>query len=254
MKSIFSPKSNFKFYNPTQTTQIIIFNKMNSKSNNNKTQIYSAKKSCCKVCKDAGKSENEYSNHFVKDLNGKVTCPTLLNQECRFCHELGHTTSHCTKLQKIKKSEENFKKLPIPQPKKEVRPQKKQNVFAYLEMNSSDEESEDEQEKTFPILGKATSTSIAAANNFDAFAREKKNPIKFSYASMAAKTETEYVIEQIKETKTTPTPYMSKNLHVNFISKPVSNINKSTGEKITWANCESDSSGDEEDEEYAEEY
>jgi len=37
----------------------------------------------CKVCFDAGKSEVEYTSHFVKSepgIKGKVVCPTLLNQ------------------------------------------------------------------------------------------------------------------------------------------------------------------------------
>jgi hypothetical protein len=52
----------------------------------------------CKVCKDAGCSEPEYTSHFVKDQpgpNGKVVCPTLLNQSCRICGEKGHTSSYC---------------------------------------------------------------------------------------------------------------------------------------------------------------
>ena len=36
-----------------------------------------AKKSFCKVCCDAGKSELEYTNHRVKNNTGKVICPIL---------------------------------------------------------------------------------------------------------------------------------------------------------------------------------
>jgi hypothetical protein len=53
----------------------------------------------CKVCRDAGKSEKEYTSHFVKDQSGpdgKVVCPTLLNQACRICHKTGHTSSYCS--------------------------------------------------------------------------------------------------------------------------------------------------------------
>jgi hypothetical protein len=52
----------------------------------------------CKVCRDAGKSEKEYTSHFVKNQpgpEGKVVCPTLLNQACRICHNPGHTSSYC---------------------------------------------------------------------------------------------------------------------------------------------------------------
>ena len=50
------------------------------------------------MCKDAGCSESDYTSHFVKDQpgpNGKVVCPTLLNQSCRICNQTGHTSSYC---------------------------------------------------------------------------------------------------------------------------------------------------------------
>ena len=53
----------------------------------------------CKVCRDAGRPEEEYTSHFVKDQpgpNGKVICPTLLNQHCRICNKPGHTSSYCS--------------------------------------------------------------------------------------------------------------------------------------------------------------
>jgi len=53
------------------------------------------RKPYCKVCHDAGKTELEYTSHWVKDLTGKTTCPTLLNQECRYCHKSGHTVKFC---------------------------------------------------------------------------------------------------------------------------------------------------------------
>lgn len=56
-------------------------------------------KTLCVVCRDAGKPEKEYTSHFVKDQpgpNGKVICPTLLNQACRICGETGHTSSYCS--------------------------------------------------------------------------------------------------------------------------------------------------------------
>ena len=55
----------------------------------------------CSVCKKAGKSEAEYTSHFVRDRpgpDGRVVCPTLLATECRYCRETGHTKHHCPKL------------------------------------------------------------------------------------------------------------------------------------------------------------
>jgi len=60
----------------------------------------------CKVCKDAGLSSSTYTSHYVKDQpgpNGKVVCPTLLNQACRVCGERGHTSSYCEVLKERSK-------------------------------------------------------------------------------------------------------------------------------------------------------
>jgi Nanos RNA binding domain len=63
---------------------------------------------CCKVCKDAGKSAEEYSSHWPKDNTGRVICVTLLNQSCRYCEESGHTVKYCPKLAKDKKNDAKF--------------------------------------------------------------------------------------------------------------------------------------------------
>ena len=71
------------------------------------------KKPFCKVCFDAGKSEEEYTSHYLKDRpgpNGKVICPTLLTTECRYCHEHGHFKSHCPDLEKRKCDKERSAK------------------------------------------------------------------------------------------------------------------------------------------------
>jgi hypothetical protein len=101
-----------------------------------------AKKPYCKVCYDAGKAESEYTSHWVKDLNGKTNCPTLLNTECRYCFKLGHTAKFCEALAKNNK-------------KKDIRPsydvvkkeeKKSTNVFMSL-CEDSDHEEEVVKEK-----------------------------------------------------------------------------------------------------------
>ena len=50
----------------------------------------------CKVCFDAKKTQNIYTSHNVRDLKSGVTiCPTLLSQDCRYCHKSGHTVKFC---------------------------------------------------------------------------------------------------------------------------------------------------------------
>lgn len=78
-----------------------------------KMSIVKVAKPYCKVCHDAGKSEKEYTSHFVKSEagpKGKVVCPTLLNQECRFCKQTGHTVSHCVEVARINKGKEKMQK------------------------------------------------------------------------------------------------------------------------------------------------
>jgi hypothetical protein len=61
----------------------------------------SAIKPQCKVCLDAGFTERA-TQHWVKNREGKVICPTLLSQKCRYCFENGHTVNYCPKNKKCK--------------------------------------------------------------------------------------------------------------------------------------------------------
>lgn len=63
----------------------------------------------CKVCKDAGKSEQVFTSHFTKNRDGKVTCPTLLAVKCRRCQNTGHTVSYCTARVREEKTKEPVK-------------------------------------------------------------------------------------------------------------------------------------------------
>ena len=80
----------------------------NNKQVKNKTPF-------CKICFDFLRPEAEYTSHWVKDKagpDGKVTCPYLLNMECRYCHEKGHLISNCPiiKQKKQKKTEKQTEK------------------------------------------------------------------------------------------------------------------------------------------------
>jgi hypothetical protein len=56
----------------------------------------SISKPSCKVCIDAGLND-QATQHWVRNTQGKVICPTLLGQECRYCFEKGHTVKYCPK-------------------------------------------------------------------------------------------------------------------------------------------------------------
>ncbi len=77
-----------------------------------------AKGKFCSVCKNAGKDEKLYTSHFPKSSNGPdgvVVCPTILSNECSYCHKLGHFKQQCPVLEAkkngtyIPKEKENIK-------------------------------------------------------------------------------------------------------------------------------------------------
>lgn len=98
---------------------------MSYKSSNNNNKVV-AKKPFCKVCHDAGKTEAEYTSHFVRslpDMNGKtkVTCPILAATECRYCYQLGHTTKFCPIIEENNKRSKKEKSVAIQAHKSEQR-------------------------------------------------------------------------------------------------------------------------------------
>jgi hypothetical protein len=99
----------------------------------------------CKVCKDAGKAD---FNHFVKNLDGSTNCPTLLSQDCRYCKAPGHTAKYCPQLAKHNKEDDailrraNNSTTTRPQQTAQINCFASKNVFAGLESDESDEETQ----------------------------------------------------------------------------------------------------------------
>ncbi|ANS04327.1 hypothetical protein [uncultured Mediterranean phage] len=53
----------------------------------------------CSFCKAAGKTEEVWKSHYVREKKGgEVSCPALLANECGYCHGIGHTPKFCPKL------------------------------------------------------------------------------------------------------------------------------------------------------------
>ena len=106
----------------------------------------------CKVCKDAGKTETEYTSHYVKDKTGKTTCPTLLNQACKYCKQTGHTVKFCKTLklnEKNKRREEYFKNQ-HPEWQEELNSATRRLGSSFAA--AFDSESEDESEDEYPTI------------------------------------------------------------------------------------------------------
>lgn len=112
----------------------------------------------CKICKDVGKTHDEYTSHYVRETpspNSRVVCPTLIAAVCRYCKEGGHTVKHCPKIAaKNRQEAKNLNQhivsksycVPVTDSKKNTKPtDKKSSVYAVLDF-SSDEEDEVEDE------------------------------------------------------------------------------------------------------------
>ncbi len=150
---------------------------------NNTSRNAPVRKPYCKVCHDAGKPESEYTNHYVRSLpdrqgNTKITCPTLLNTECRYCYELGHTAKFCPAIAARKKTEERAHREEERKMREQQKPSQKvkapTNAYNALYIDSDDEEdvvvAKPVVVEEFPALG-APSQRVATG----------------SYASAAAK-------------------------------------------------------------------
>ncbi len=130
-----------------------------------------SKKPYCKVCHDAGKPESEYTSHCVKtyDLKlgaMKVTCPTLLAIECRYCGKNGHTVKFCQVLEETKKQDaqrarERTRPQRQPVQQQPVQQQRPMNAFAVLAEEEENDELQAKKEvqamEEFPtLMGKNT--------------------------------------------------------------------------------------------------
>jgi hypothetical protein len=157
--------------------------------NTNKAAV----KPFCKVCHDSGKTEAEYTSHFVKSepgSKGKVVCPTLLSQGCSYCHETGHTVSYCQVLKQNNKNKEKVQRVIVFHNKDSFAPAKVQNknqhgfaALAFLDEEFDKIDAQEEQRQAeYPVLqaqtiGQATEKAQA----------QRQAPMAMSYASMANK-------------------------------------------------------------------
>jgi len=187
-------------------------NTNSTKLNNSKTSVY---KTFCKVCQDAGKTDKEYTNHNVRDRTGKTVCPVLLAQECRNCYKKGHTVKYCP----LTKKSTEYKK-PYEAPVKAQEPKSK-NVFMLLE-SDSEEDVEVEPVNEFPTLKQAQ-------------VQPKVAPLNYSRLINMTEEQTKEAAIKKAEIKTPVLPKV---------------VVESQKGKLNWATAESDSEGDEEEEDY----
>ena len=124
---------------------------VNNKTNNVVVQPF------CKVCQDSGKPENVFKSHFTRetpDPTSRVICPTLLEQECRFCYKRGHTVKYCKEAKNANNVRTQVKKVSAPAPRAQVPAQLTKNSFAaaFGSDDESDKEDDEFEIEEFPEL------------------------------------------------------------------------------------------------------
>lgn len=113
-------------------------------------------KAFCKVCQDAGKPESVYTSHNVRqtqDKNSQVLCPTLLAQECRYCHKSGHSIKYCPIIKDQEKQRNQNQQKPETKKSETKKPETKptsKNIYMIFE-----DEEDEEKEQTKPIMAPA---------------------------------------------------------------------------------------------------
>ena len=95
----------------------------------------------CKVCKDAGKSEEEYTNHFVRASaahDAEVVCPTLLSQACRYCQKDGHTVRYCPSLSSRFSGDRKYKNSKFVNKKNSIQTKTSENQLSQESQSKKD--------------------------------------------------------------------------------------------------------------------
>ena len=218
---------------------------------NNKSTV--SKKLYCKVCHDAGKSESEYTSHYVRSLPDRVgkstvTCPILLAIECKYCHDFGHTIKYCLIIIKNKKNEENVLKKINSQSqqqhennKKKLAPQYNKNVTGFSAIYiDSDDEVEDN------VKTSSKTKSVTIKEEFPALCPSKYvQPLVTGYASIVTKSLTTNVQTRlpVEETKVESKPV-----------KKVRPIKKEFHVRKSWADWTDSDTGSDDDDEDDENY
>lgn len=221
----------------------------------------------CKVCHAAGKTEAEFTSHYVRssaNVDGVVICPTLLNQNCRYCHQNGHTVKFCSLL-KQKDSESEFEKVEnkkrkftqaSPAPRTSSKPptpsapkkSKNKNLFQFLESDSDDDDD------TNAIPAAVRGANLTSLFNSAALA-EKKEPITpagqtpafpASYAAIASKTKEEYEREREIKPNSKVTPILDDQNEEDLELQKITLLPRvSRGRLLDWTeDCSSDEDDD----------
>ena len=195
----------------------------------------------CKVCMDANKPKSVYSTHRVKQ-NGVVVCPTLLSQECKYCHKKGHTVKFCATLKK--ENERKEKQLAEGSADNQKKTQRVEFKDPICTVNR------------FKVLGEQEEwNETVCLTDMIAPALDEIPHVKDAYPALCTTTTViAPVLGGYATALKTPTPLKTKT-QPKIQDKTKTETHKKLfatydpTQKKSWANCPSDDEDDEDDEE-----
>jgi hypothetical protein len=132
---------------------------MNATYNNNNNN--NNKKPFCKVCADAGKTDNAHYVRLTPDPKSPVVCPTLLALECRYCFKSGHTVKYCPLAKKNNKIKMDRARHTTSTTTTTVTEKISTNKFDVLMDDSDDDEYDTVKLQQFPPLAPLTSQTAS---------------------------------------------------------------------------------------------
>lgn len=204
----------------------------------------------CKVCKDAGKPEAVYTSHYVKEKTGKVCCPTLLTQECRYCGKPGHTVKFCEILAHENKQkaanqhreESRIKELRAQQAAKQQSAKPKQPINRFEDL-SEDSEGEDAAPKVKLTPRAKTSSTVEEFPALTQMQNVTLRPHQMNWAN-AVINSVATPAPAPAPAPPAPVPVPRSNARQRFIEAALQQ------KRMSWADIESDSEDEYVDEPY----
>ena len=206
----------------------------------------------CKVCKDAGKPEAVYTSHYVKEKTGKVCCPTLLTQECRYCGQPGHTVKFCEilahenkqKAANQRREESRIKELRAQQAAKQqsAKPKQPINRFEDLSEDSEGEDAVAPKAKATPQPKTSTSSTVEEFPALTQMQNVTLRPHQMNWAD--AVTKSVATPAPAPAPAPAPVPVPRSNARQRFIEVALQQ------KRMSWADIESDSEDEYDDDPY----
>ena len=181
-----------------------------------KSQSQPVIKKLCKVCQDAGKPEQEYTSHNIretKDPSSRTVCPTLLALECRFCFKRGHTVKYCSAAKK--QQNEPIKRTDVEANNSAKKSQTRQpkNVFMLLESDSDQSDSDTKEKEKIapsPVTNASLKSTQKQALNYKSLiaVTEQQSAAKVAEAKLLREARLLREAEQDKKQKATKTSWI----------------------------------------------